>query len=56
MIITTQFYRISIPHPQRIPPPPHLSPLETISFSKSESEYLFCREVHCVLLSDSTCQ
>ena len=22
MIITIQFYRISIPHPQRIPPPP----------------------------------
>ena len=49
MIITIQFCRISIPHPQGIPPPPKLSPLETISFSKSVSQYLFCKEVHCVL-------
>ena len=54
--ITTQYYRISIPQPQHIPPPPELSPLETISFSKSVSQYLFCKEVHCVLFSDSTCQ
>ena len=30
MIITLQFYRISIPQPQRIPPPPELSPLEIV--------------------------
>ena len=46
MIITIQFYRISIPQPQRIPLPPKLSPLETVSFSKSVSQYLFCEEVH----------
>ena len=40
MIITIQFYRISIPQPQRISPPPELSPLATISFSKSVSQYL----------------
>ena len=34
MIITIQFYRISIPHPQHMPPTPKLSPLETISFFK----------------------
>ena len=56
MITTIQFYRISIPHPQRIRPPPKLSPLETVSFSKSVSQYLFCKEVHSVLFSDSTCQ
>ena len=49
IIITTQFYRISIPNPQRNPHPPNLSPLETISFSKSVSRYLFCKEVHSVL-------
>ena len=32
MIITTQFYSISIPNPQPIPPTPNLSPLETIVF------------------------
>ena len=39
-------------HPQfpAYPPTPNLSPLETISFSKSMSQYLFCKEVHCVLL------
>ena len=37
MIITIQFHRISIPQPQCITPPPKLSPLETISFSKSGS-------------------
>ena len=41
MIITIEFYRISIPQPQCVPPPPKLSPLETISFSKSVSQYLF---------------
>ena len=35
-------------------PHPHLSPLETISFSKSVSQYLFRKEVHCVLFLDST--
>ena len=49
-------FSISIPNPQYIPPTPNLSPLETISFSKSVSQYLFCKEVHCVLSSDSTCQ
>ena len=49
MIITIQFYRISIPQPKDIPPPPKLSPLETISISKSVSQYLFCKEVHSVL-------
>ena len=49
MIITIQFYRFSIPQPQCIPPPPELSPLKTISFSKSVSQYLFCKEVHSVL-------
>ena len=47
MIITTQFYSISIPKPQPILPTPNLSPLETVSFSKSVSQYLFCKEVHC---------
>ena len=30
-------------------PSPNLSHLETISFSISVSQYLFCKEVHCVL-------
>ena len=45
-IITTKFDSMSIPNPQCIPPPPKLSPLETIRFSKSVSQYLFCKEVH----------
>ena len=49
MIITTQFYRISIPQPQHIPPPPKLSPLKTVSFSKSVSQYMFCKEIHSVI-------
>ena len=56
MIITIQFHRISIPQPQCITPPPKLSHLETISFSKSGSRYLFCKEVRSVLFSESTCQ
>ena len=52
MIITIQFYRISIPHTQHVPPPLKLSPLETLSFSKSMSQYRFCKEVHCILFSD----
>ena len=52
MINTIQFYRISIPQPQHIPP----SPLEIISFSESLSQYPFCKEIHSVLFSDSTCQ
>ena len=55
MIITIQFYRISIPQPRHISPPTELSPLETISFSKSVSQYLFCK-VQPVLFSDSICQ
>ena len=54
MIIIIQLYRISIPQPQGIPPPPELSPLETMSFSKSVSQYLFCKELHSALFSDST--
>ena len=46
MIITIQFYWISIPHPQHILPLPKLSPSETISFLKSMSQYLFCKDVH----------
>ena len=56
MIITIRFYRISIPQPQRVPPRPELSPLGTVSSSKSVSQYLFCKEVHCVFFSDSTWQ
>ena len=29
------------------PPTPKLSPLKTVSFSKSVSQYLFYKEVHC---------
>ena len=54
MIVTIQFYRISNPQPQRMPPPPKLSPLEAVSSSESVSQYLFCKEVHSLLLSDST--
>ena len=54
MIITFQFYSISIPNPQRIPPPPNPSHLETVSFSNFVSPYLFCKEVNCVLFLDST--
>ena len=50
-IITTKFYSISIPNPQCI-----LSHLETISFSKSVSQYLFCKDIHCVILFYSTCK
>ena len=53
-IITTKFYSISIPNLQCIPPPLNLSPLESTTFSKSVSQYLFCKEVRCVLFSDST--
>ena len=56
MIITIQFYRISIPQPKHIPRPIKLSPPETISFSVSVSQHLFCKEVQSVLFSDSTCQ
>ena len=49
MIITIQFYRISIPQPKHILPPPKLSPPETISFSMSVSQHLFCKEVQSVL-------
>ena len=45
MIITTQFYSISIPNPQSIPPP-ILSPLRTIGFSKSVSQYQISDVVH----------
>ena len=33
---------------------PNLSPLVTISFSKSANQFLFCQEVHCTLFLDST--
>ena len=49
MIITTQLHSVSSPNPQCTPSTPNLSPLETISFSKCVSQYLFCKEVHCVL-------
>ena len=40
-IITTKFYSISIPNPQCTPlPPTNLFHLETVSFSKSVSQYL----------------
>ena len=55
-ILTTQLYSISIPNTQCIPPPSNLSHLETRSFSKSVSWYLFCKEVHCVLFLGSTCK
>jgi len=48
--------RISIPQPKHIPPLPKLSPPETINFSMSVSQHLFCKEVQSVLFSDSTCQ
>ena len=48
MMITTQFYSISIPNPQTVPRLPSLSPLEIISFSNSVSQYLLCKEVHCI--------
>ena len=57
MIITIQFYRISIPQPQHIPPPPKLSPLETIKFFKvCESVSVlqrnsFCQWKHSMLVS-----
>ena len=54
MIITIWFHRISIPQPKHIPPPPKLSPPETISFSMSVSQHLFYKEVQSVLFSDST--
>ena len=53
-IITNQFYSISTPNPQSFPRPPNLSHLETVRFSKSVSQCLFCKEVHCVLFLDST--
>ena len=55
-VITTQFYSISIPNPRHIPPVPNMSHLETISFSKSVSHYLLCKEVHYGLFLDSTCK
>ena len=35
VIITTQFYSLSIQNPQHPPPPRNLSPLETIRFAQS---------------------
>ena len=40
-------------NPSASPHPPNLSPLETLSSSKSVSQYLFCKEVHSVLFLDS---
>ena len=56
MIITTKFYRISIPNHQCIPQTPTLLLWKTLSFSKSVSQYLLCKEVNCVLFLDSTCK
>ena len=53
MSIITQFDSLSIPNPQSTPPP-NLSPLVTISFSKSVNQYLFCKEVRCIPFLDST--
>ena len=47
MIITTQFYSISIPNPQCIPPHPNPFHLETISFSKPVSQYWFFTGTSC---------
>ena len=47
MMITIQFYKISIPQPQHIPPHPELFPLETISFSKSVSQSVLQRSSLC---------
>ena len=44
------------PKPSVLPPPPNLSHFETISFSKSVSQYLFCEEVHCGVFLDYTCK
>lgn len=55
-IITTKFDSMSIPNPQYISPPPNLSHLETLSFPKSVNQYLFCKEIHCILFLDSTCK
>ena len=46
-IITTQFYSISILNPQCIPPPPTCL-IWKPCFSKSVSQYLLCKEIHCV--------
>ena len=58
VIITTQFYSISIPIPQPISPcPPQPVSFGNHKFFKvCESLYQFCKEVHCVLFSDSTCK
>ena len=39
----------AFPSQTPVPSPPNLSPLEIISFSKSVHQYLFCREVQCIL-------
>ena len=55
MIITSNF--IGFPsHNPSASPYAELSPLETINFSKSVSQHLFCKEVHSALFSDSACQ
>ena len=56
MSITTKFYSISIPNPQCMPLPPNMNDLGIINFSKSVSQYLFYKEVHCVHFSDPTCK
>ena len=48
MIITSQFYSVSIPNPQWIPPPPACLTGKPEVF-QSVRPYLFCREVHCAL-------
>ena len=47
---------ISIPNHQCVPSPtPKLSHLETIGVSKSVSQYLSGKEVHCILFLDLIC-
>ena len=53
MIITTQFFSIYI-QPPSYPHPTTVS-FQNICFSKSVSQYLFCKEVHYVLCLDFTC-
>uniref|UniRef100_A0A8D1PVY4 Transporter n=1 Tax=Sus scrofa TaxID=9823 RepID=A0A8D1PVY4_PIG len=42
-------------HSPNIPPPPKLSPPESISFSMSVSQHLFCKEVQSHLMTVSHC-
>ena len=55
-IITTKFYSISIPNPQCIPPIPQSVSFGNGKFFKGYESVSVCREVHCILFIDSTCQ